>query len=70
MSKSLNCSNIAECAVSDWTPWSDCSVTCGKGLRMRKRSYLLPMKADMFRCDRQLVEKEMCLGAEPSCAFE
>jgi hypothetical protein len=35
---------------------------------MRKRNYLLPDKADMFRCDRQLVEKEMCAGSSsPTC---
>jgi len=34
---------------------------------MRKRSYLIPFKADMMRCDRQLEEKEMCLGVMPTC---
>lgn len=60
----------AECAVSEWTSWSDCSVTCGKGLRMRKRTYNIPMKADMMNCDRQLVEKEMCLANIHTCDGE
>jgi hypothetical protein len=59
-----------ECAVTEWTSWSDCSVACGKGLRMRKRSYLMPAKALMNQCDRQLVEKEMCLGQVPICENE
>jgi hypothetical protein len=34
---------------------------------MRKRTYMIPMKADMMGCDRQLEEKEMCLGTTPTC---
>ena len=48
-------------------PVQPCSVTCGKGLRMRQRFYINQMKAEMTRCDRQLEEKEMCVAAVELC---
>ncbi|KAF5273765.1 hypothetical protein FQR65_LT17079 [Abscondita terminalis] len=42
-------------------------LSCGKGLRMRTREYLMPQKAQMFQCNRQLVSKEMCVADTPEC---
>lgn len=56
-----------ECGVTEWSAWSECSVSCGKGLRMRTREYVMAQKAQMFQCDRQLISKEMCVAAVAEC---
>lgn len=53
--------------MTEYSDWSECSVTCGKGLRMRTREYRMPQKAQMFNCNRQLISKEMCVAAVPEC---
>uniref|UniRef100_T1PNB9 Spondin-1 n=2 Tax=Musca domestica TaxID=7370 RepID=T1PNB9_MUSDO len=60
----------AECQVTDYSPWAPCSVTCGKGIRMRTRQYVNPEKAEMAKCARQLVSKEMCAAAIPECGAQ
>ncbi|KAM8712625.1 hypothetical protein ACLKA7_013027 [Drosophila subpalustris] len=57
----------AECRVSDFNAWSPCSVSCGKGIRMRSRQYLSAEQAQQAKCSRQLVSKEMCVADQPDC---
>ncbi|XP_043286181.1 spondin-1 [Venturia canescens] len=59
-----------ECQTSAYTAFSPCSVSCGKGLRMRTRAYSMPEKAKMLGCNRQLVSKEMCVAAVAECPGE
>lgn len=59
-----------ECRTTDYSQWSPCSVSCGKGIRMRTRSYVMPDKAKMFNCSRQLVSKEMCVADTAECPGE
>uniref|UniRef100_A0A182PSA0 Spondin-1 n=1 Tax=Anopheles epiroticus TaxID=199890 RepID=A0A182PSA0_9DIPT len=56
-----------ECATTEYTDWTPCSVTCGKGIRMRTREYLQPDVAAGARCNRQLIGKEMCVAEVGEC---
>lgn len=60
---------IAECAVTEYSEWSSCPVSCGKGIRMRSRQYLDENLAKSTNCNRQLISREMCIAAKAECGF-
>jgi len=55
------------CHVTEWSDWTGCSVTCGKGISSRSRQYIDIFKARQMGCNEQLVEKEMCSAKVPAC---
>jgi len=57
-----------ECETSTWGSWTGCSVTCGKGINSRSRTYMDPGKAEGKGCDIQLVQREMCSAVVPQCS--
>jgi len=58
------------CGLASWGQWSGCSVSCGKGISMRRREYREPVEASRTGCDHQLVQKEMCSSDLPVCPGE
>jgi len=54
-----------DCAVTQWSTWSPCSVTCGKGVAQRLRYFL--NKDDMLRCERETEQTQMCVADVLDC---
>ncbi|XP_063710032.1 spondin-1-like [Culicoides brevitarsis] len=53
-----------ECALTDWSEWTECNNSCGKGERSRSRKY----KSNGDKCEKQhdtiLQEIEECVGID------
>lgn len=54
------------CAVTEWSQWSECSVACGKGTKIRTRQFI--RKEDVENCGHvKLLQKQSCNGRPELC---
>ncbi len=54
------------CATTEWTGWSDCSTTCGKGYELRTRRFLNRMGRK--KCPHvETMDRRNCAGATATC---
>lgn len=49
-----------DCVVTSWSEWSECSVTCGKGVSMKTRMIKVQPQNGGRICPKRLIRKKKC----------
>ena len=49
-----------DCQVSEWSDWSDCSSSCGRGWMFMERQILSPASNGGRACPKKLTKRKRC----------
>ncbi|CAF4293399.1 unnamed protein product [Rotaria socialis] len=52
--------SLPDCRLTEWSPWSSCSVSCGHGIKTRRRAYVMPDKAFRRHCNQRTYDMASC----------
>eukprot|EP00928_Gymnodinium_smaydae_P006068 TRINITY_DN12111_c0_g2_i2.p1 TRINITY_DN12111_c0_g2~~TRINITY_DN12111_c0_g2_i2.p1 ORF type:complete len:727 (+),score=56.61 TRINITY_DN12111_c0_g2_i2:54-2234(+) len=56
----VNVEDVVDCKLTEWTPWSSCSVTCGSGFMVRSRAIDYPEKGGGKPCAGDFNQSRAC----------
>ena len=49
-----------DCMVGEWSDWSECSATCGKAYKFKRRTVKQDAVGKGKKCPRKLEKKRRC----------
>ncbi|XP_017772069.1 PREDICTED: spondin-1 isoform X2 [Nicrophorus vespilloides] len=55
-----------KCEMEEWSEWSKCTVTCGRGFKYKQRAYKNP--ASNFVCNKPLTKRASCVAILEHCS--
>ncbi|KYQ47437.1 Spondin-1 [Trachymyrmex zeteki] len=59
---------VKACEVSSWDEWGECSVSCGKGIKLRQRRFRNEAAAFANKCSTSLTDRRACYNSQnPYC---
>ncbi|CAE8699096.1 unnamed protein product [Polarella glacialis] len=62
----MPCNLQSDCATSQWSLWSECSVSCGQGQQVRQRKILQSAEDRGVGCTLSLLDIQGCEGSQTS----
>ena len=57
-----------KCSVTQWAEWTPCTVTCGKGVKIRTRLFMSPRQFGV--CNIELIQKAPCVADKIDCKVD
>ncbi len=58
-----------KCSVTQWSEWTPCTVSCGKGVKIRTRLFMSPRQSSSI-CSIDLIQKAPCVADKIDCKVD